>query len=623
MEYRRTVRAAMAVAALFFLGAAAADSQTLPRVRANDNRAQSGRIANGVLTARLEAREGTWYPEGQGGPGFTIEAFGEEGRPPRSPGPVLRMPVGTTARISVHNRLPRPMALRGLGGRAAPDTAAVVLAPGERREFTFTASVPGTFYYWGRTRDDRRGLGIFEDGQLLGAMIVDAVPPPPGERLLVVQLWADRTDTLTERHTFLVNGLSWPHTERLQATVGDTLSWRVINASVAPHPMHLHGFYFLTRSRGTAWTDSLFAPAEHRLVVTEFMRPGETMSLAWRPSRPGNWLFHCHFIRHVESSQHLGPPHAQWRHNHALGVMAGLITGIEVRPRPGDAAEVPPEPARRLRMYATERPGAFGDRPAYSFIVREGEEPARDSIRIPGTPLLLRRDEPVAITVINRTRVGVTVHWHGIELVSLYDGVPGWSGDRSGVAPLIAAEDSFTVHLTPDRAGTFIYHTHADEAEQLASGLYGPLIVLAPGETWDPERDRIFLAGWGGPGRTAPPWLNGTATPDTVLLRAGEEYRLRFINITPSNNQRVRLLQGREGAAVTSWRRYAKDGARLPEAQARVVPASQPIGAGETYDFTFRAELPAVYTLEIITDIRGQGPVTMRVPVIVTAAAAR
>ena len=53
----------------------------------NDNRTPAGELRDGVLTVRLEARKGLWHPQGAGGPGFEIEAFGEAGGPLQSPGP--------------------------------------------------------------------------------------------------------------------------------------------------------------------------------------------------------------------------------------------------------------------------------------------------------------------------------------------------------------------------------------------------------------------------------------------------------------------------------------------------------------------------------------------------------
>ena len=41
----------------------------------NDNRTSVGTLANGVLTAAIEARNGVWHPEGEGGRGLDVEAF--------------------------------------------------------------------------------------------------------------------------------------------------------------------------------------------------------------------------------------------------------------------------------------------------------------------------------------------------------------------------------------------------------------------------------------------------------------------------------------------------------------------------------------------------------------------
>jgi FtsP/CotA-like multicopper oxidase with cupredoxin domain len=109
--------------------------------------------------------------------------------------------------------------------------------------------------------------------------------------------------------------------------------------------------------------------------------------------------------------------------------------------------------------------------------------------------------------------------------------------------------------------------------------------------------------------------MNGSADPPPVRLHVGERYRLRFINITPSNNQRIRLLA--DSTTATTWRVFAKDGAQVAAAQAVETRSDLSLGAGETYDFTFERAQPAQYTLEVSTAIRGRRPILMRVPVIV------
>src|SRR5262249_29945861 len=153
----------------------------------------------------------------------------------------------------------------------------------------------------------------------------------------------------------------------------------------------------------------------------------------------------------------------------------------------------------------------------------------------------------------------------------------GWAGHT---APKIAPGDSFVVYLNPDRAGTFIYHTHQDEGVQLTSGLYGPFIVLPPGVAYDSSTDHILLIGRAGATPDAPALLNGGATAAPMAWQVGTTHRLRLINITANDVEDVALVQD---STVQQWRLFAKDGAEVPEAQATVRPARLTMGPGETY----------------------------------------
>ena len=59
---------------------------------------------------------------------------------------------------------------------------------------------------------------------------------------------------------------------------------------------------------------------------------------------------------------------------------------------------------------------------------------------------------------------------------------------------MIHAGHEFEARFTPPRAGTFMYHTHMNEVEQVEAGLSGPLIVLEPGQVFDPARDHVVMA---------------------------------------------------------------------------------------------------------------------------------
>jgi FtsP/CotA-like multicopper oxidase with cupredoxin domain len=210
--------------------------------------------------------------------------------------------------------------------------------------------------------------------------------------------------------------------------------------------------------------------------------------------------------------------------------------------------------------------------------------PAADSVEPPGQPIVLTRNEPTQITVVNRTHEGTSVHWHGIELESYSDGVPGWSGAADNLAPMIFPKDSFIARLTLPRAGTFIYHTHLNDIEQLTSGMYGPLIVLERGEKFDPSRDHVLTIGWDGPDIPSHVLINGDSIPGPVTLASGFVHRLRFINIGPAGLTTVSI---RRDTSVVGWLPHAKDGADLPAMARKKSPAITTLNVGETFDADF------------------------------------
>jgi manganese oxidase len=570
---------------------------------------------------RLEARQATWYPDDTAGVPLPVFAFAEAGQPAMIPGPMIRVPTGTTVRATIRNVLPVPLYLRGLQERASSSIDSVVIGPGATQELEFRADVAGTYYYWGRTDSlpPNAGHGRARDATLVGAFIVDPAGTSvlKGERILVITSWVDTNAALGVkseqahrvmlRETFArerwvalaVNGRSWPHTERLSHVVGDTIRWRVINGSRFPHPMHLHGFYFDVDARGDARRDTVYTPVQRRTVVTEWMVAGTTLAMTWVPTRPGNWLFHCHLVTHISDALQLGAhgDRAKVSHvNHAETGMAGLVVGVHVAPATPVRPARDPTPRRILRLLVTERAHVYGERPGYSYVLQKGSKPpAPDSIRSYGSTLVLRQNEPSEITVVNATTRSTSIHWHGIEIESFYDGVGDWSGWGSRVAAPIAPRDSFVVRLTPPRAGTFIYHTHTSEGLLLASGLYGALLVL-PENALPDTTDRLVLIGIGGPLDDSRPVVNGSTTPPPFEVRAGVAHRFRFINISPLETHRVQLAIG---DTTQEWRALAKDGADLPTHQATRLPAFLLLHPGETYDFEVMRERPGSLTLRI------------------------
>jgi FtsP/CotA-like multicopper oxidase with cupredoxin domain len=468
--------------------------------------------------------------------------------------------------------------------RAQNDSLA--LRPGESKVVRFAAGAPGTYFYMAVL-----GHHVYqideEREQLSGAFIVDPPGGSPPDRIFMMNIWGHKIDSTTYGNALAINGRSWPYTERIRTQVGDTLHWRIINATERNHPMHLHGFYYRVDALGDGLTDTLYPADRQRLVVTQAVRPFGTMAMTWGPDRPGNWLFHCHIGFHVVADARVypPPPHHADRGAHDAGVhMAGLVLGIEVDPPAGFASPERSNP-ERLRLFVQEGLRRGRAERALGFMLQQGPvAPRKDSVLIPGSPLILTRGRPTDITVINRLNESTAIHWHGIELESYSDGVAGWSGGGSRLAPSIMPGDSFVAHLTLPRAGTFMYHTHLNDIDQITSGLYGGIVVLDPGKRFDPDRDHLFVAGWDGAEEdsTGPHTvINGDSLPAPLALAAGVSHRFRFVNIGPANRFNFMIFRD---TSLVKWRRLAKDGADLPPHQATVRPARELLEVGETFD---------------------------------------
>ncbi len=585
-----------------------------PKIAPNDNLYPAGTLEDGVLELELEVREGIWHLLGDDVPGGEILAFAEVGKQPQIPGPMIRVPLGTTVNVTVTNPLDSTLVIYGLSARRVASLDSLIVPSGETRKARFTTDVEGTYFYWGTTTgapiDDRP----YEDSQLGGAFIVD--PPgggSPPDRVLVLGVWVDGVTEDGEpdfwREFLVINGRPWPHTERFTYDMGDSIRWRLINASFATHPMHLHGFYYRVDARGDVARDTIYWPQQQRMAVTERLTPGTTMSMVWSPNRPGGWIFHCHNSFHVITNPKLGPERdgraerrpmlflgtgAHDPNHHVVEGMGGLLLAMYIRPPEGWE---PTEPKRRqLRLFVQSDSTDAEERRQFAYVLQEGDlEPAPDSVRLPGSPIVTWKGEPTSVWVINRSTEATQVHWHGLEIESYFDGVVGIGGYPNRLTPAILPGDSFEMRITPPRAGSFMYHTHVNDLRQQSAGLYGAFVILEEGEAWEPERDRIILIGNSPVVRG--PVLNGSKEPAPTELKAGETYRLRLMNITLGNgNLRVRLLLN--GVPVL-WRPVAKDGFDLPPAQQRLLPSEQTVSVGETFDFEYRPEEAGEMHIEV------------------------
>jgi FtsP/CotA-like multicopper oxidase with cupredoxin domain len=150
----------------------------------------------------------------------------------------------------------------------------------------------------------------------------------------------------------------------------------------------------------------------------------------------------------------------------------------------------------------------------------------------------------------NRLPEATSIHWHGLRIPAPMDGT-------DMVQHPVAPGDTFTYRFRLPDAGTFWYHPHVNETEQLERGLYGALIVRGDDEPrLDAERvlvlDDVKLdregqikppGGWmeQHDGRQGPTRLvNGRQEPE-LTMAAGQVERWRLVNASSARYVRLSL----------------------------------------------------------------------------------
>jgi FtsP/CotA-like multicopper oxidase with cupredoxin domain len=497
----------------------------------------------------------------------------------------------------------------GLAEPGAGYQQALRLAPGATEDATFKAGTPGVYFYWGATEATQLVARRGADSQLNGAIVVDPPGRMPKDEIFVISVLANGPPAVADEILATINGKSWPYTQHFQYAMGEPVRWRWINASDEAHALHLHGFYYRVDAFNRDGRIENYSGDLRPRVVTQRVRPGETFDMSWQPERAGRWLFHCHMLAHMvpptlphEALLNPGAASAKEHAAHNVTGMGQLVLGVTVPARRGEPAPPPWHADRHLRLVIAQQ--GDSDRPYALQLSESGQAPAGTAKPgLIGPPIVLTRGQPVDIEVVNHLQQPTSIHWHGIELESYYDGVPGWSGTATEITPPMAPGASFIARMTPPRAGTFIYHTHWHDASQLTHGLYGPLIVLPPAEKFDPASDLTFVFSEGDFDTLGPMFLvNGRPQLPALRLHIGKQYRLRLINISPDNVATQVSLHDSQG--LVQWQIVAKDGADLAPGAVKPTPAETPITVGETYDAEFETDAPK----ELILDFYLPGP---------------
>ena len=105
--------------------------------------------------------------------------------------------------------------------------------------------------------------------------------------------------------------------------------------------------------------------------------------------------------------------------------------------------------------------------------------------QLPGPEMRVKKGDEVIVNFTNYLNEPTMIHWHGIRLPASMDG----TGEVQ--KPVLPGESFEYKFIVPD-AGTFWYHSHANETVQVERGMYGSQIVE---DDNDPtvDNDRVFM----------------------------------------------------------------------------------------------------------------------------------
>ena len=151
--------------------------------------------------------------------------------------------------------------------------------------------------------------------------------------------------------------------------------------------------------------------------------------------------------------------------------------------------------------------------------------------QVPGPTLRWRLGDRVRVAVHNRMTVPSSIHWHGILLPNLQDGVPGLT------TPQVPAGGVYSYEFPIRHVGTYWYHSHTALQEQ--AGLYGAIVIEPPVPPADYDRDYVLVLS---------DWTKEDPNEIFRLLKSGTEHLARQKNAM--QNVQGALREGALGAML-------------------------------------------------------------------------
>lgn len=132
-------------------------------------------------------------------------------------------------------------------------------------------------------RDNGRKVLTYADLHTIGGPLD---PRPPG-REIELHLTGNM-----ERYMWSFDGQKFSDSKPLHFRHGERLRIVLVNDTMMPHPIHLHGMWSEMES-----PDGQFQVRKHTIMV----QPAQRITYLVNADAPGNWAYHCHLLYHMEA----------------------------------------------------------------------------------------------------------------------------------------------------------------------------------------------------------------------------------------------------------------------------------------------------------------------------------
>jgi FtsP/CotA-like multicopper oxidase with cupredoxin domain len=153
----------------------------------------------------------------------------------------------------------------------------------------------------------RTGIVLAASGASVSRLAAEAGENAPPvdlsleRRLETVTPLAPRAPDVTHRvilegamapYAWSLNGEYWPKVTPLMIATGQRVAIEMLNHTMMPHPMHLHGHAFQVVAIDGA-------PLAGAVRDTVLVPPKGSVTIAFDADNPGRWAFHCHNLYHM------------------------------------------------------------------------------------------------------------------------------------------------------------------------------------------------------------------------------------------------------------------------------------------------------------------------------------